>query len=149
MITETGRVVAEAGSSVWVQTIRTSACQSCAARSGCGQRVLAAASGGKANQVLIENTIGARVGDDVIIGLDEQALLRASVAVYGGPLVLMVAGSILMHRVFGPQDIAAIGGALAGLGAGFLLVRRWQARAGERYKPRLLRVNTVHVSTCL
>lgn len=50
MITETGKVVAEKGERVWVQTIRASACQSCAARSGCGQRVLASATGGRANQ---------------------------------------------------------------------------------------------------
>ena len=40
-IVETGRVVALEGAAVWVETIRSSACGSCAARSGCGHRTLA------------------------------------------------------------------------------------------------------------
>ena len=40
-IIESGRVVAIEESGVWVETIRSSACGSCAARSGCGHRTLA------------------------------------------------------------------------------------------------------------
>lgn len=148
MITETGRVVALAGDQVWVQTIRTSACQSCSARSGCGQRALAAVSSGRANQVLVDNSVGARVGDEVVIGLDEQSLLNASLAVYGLPLVLMVLGSLLAHNWVAASDLGAIAGAVSGLFLGFLLVQRWQAEAGERYQPRLLRIKTVSSSTC-
>ncbi|MGC8121643.1 SoxR reducing system RseC family protein [Marinobacter sp. VGCF2001] len=148
MITETGSVIAVTGAQAWVQTIRTSACQSCSARAGCGQRVLAAASGGRANQVLVENSIGAQVGDEVVIGLDEQSLLSASLVVYGLPLLLMVLGSVLAHSGSAGSDLAAIGGAGAGLGLGFWLVRRWQSGLGDRYRPHLVRVSTIAVSTC-
>ena len=40
-IIESGRVVAVEETGVWVETIRSSACGSCAARSGCGHRTLA------------------------------------------------------------------------------------------------------------
>ncbi|BEH13690.1 SoxR reducing system RseC family protein [Marinobacter shengliensis] len=149
MITETGKVVALSGDSVWVQTIRVSACQSCSARVGCGQRALAKVSGGRANQVLVANTVGARVGDEVVIGIDEQSLLAASLAVYGAPLLMMVLASIAGYRWLGGTDAAAILGALAGLGAGFWWVRRWQRRSGDKYQPRLIRVNSTHSVTCL
>ncbi|MBY5963163.1 SoxR reducing system RseC family protein [Marinobacter nauticus] len=148
MITETGKVVALAGDQVWVQTIRTSACQSCSARSGCGQRALAAVSGGRANQVLVDNSVGARVGDEVVIGLDEQSLLNASLIIYGLPLVLMVLASVMAHTWAAGSDLGAIAGAVAGLGVGFWLVQRWQAGAGDRYQPRLLRIKTIPSSTC-
>lgn len=149
MITEVGKVVALNGEQAWVQTIRTSACQSCSARAGCGQRALASVSGGRANQVLVANTVGARVGDEVIIGVDEQSLLTVSLAVYGVPLVLMVAFSIAGYHWFGGTDGPAMIGAIAGLLAGFWAVRRWQAGYGDRYQPHLVRVNRLATVTCL
>ncbi|MFV8571663.1 SoxR reducing system RseC family protein [Marinobacter sp. SBS5] len=149
MITETGKVIALQGTQAWVQTIQTSACESCSARAGCGQRALAAVSGGKANQILVLNTADAKVGDEVVIGVDEQSLLTASLAVYGVPLLLMVLTSIGAFRLFGGTDLVAIVGAIFGLGAGFWLVRRWQSRSGDRFQPRMVRVNRIASVTCL
>lgn len=149
MITESGKVVGVKDGKAWVQTIRASACQSCSARSGCGQRALAKVSGGRANQVLVANTVDARVGDEVLIGIDEQSLLTASLAVYGLPLVLMVLASIAGHRWFGGTDAAAIAGALVGLGLGFWWARRWQSGAGDRYEPRMLKVSRSPSVRCL
>lgn len=149
MITETGKVVAVDGASAWVQTIRTSACQSCSARSGCGQRALASMTGGRANQVLVLNSVDAKVGDEVVLGIDEQSLLRASLWVYGVPLLLMVFSSILGHQWFGASDLSAVVGAVSGLAGGFWLVRRWQAGAGEACQPKMLRVNRITAATAL
>lgn len=143
MITETGTVIALKGEQVWVQTIRQSACQSCSARSGCGQRVLASASGGRANQVLVKNSVDARVGDEVTLGIDEQALLSASLLVYAMPLLLMVLASIAGHQLSGGMDAGAIAGAGGGLAAGFWIGRQLQAGRGARYQPQLLRVNRI------
>jgi len=82
MISESGKVVGVDGDRVWVQTIRNSACQSCSARQGCGQRVLASATGGRANQIRVLNRLNAQVGDDVTLAIEETALLRASLLVY-------------------------------------------------------------------
>lgn len=139
MITENGKVVAIDGDRAWVQTIRNSACQSCAARHGCGQRALAGATGGRANQVLVANELEARVGDEVTLAIDEAALLRASLLVYAVPLLLMVAGAVLGHGA-GGQDLMAIIGALSGLMGGFTLVRWLQRRSIHRYEPRLIRI---------
>lgn len=143
MITEQGTVIALRGSQAWVQTIRQSACDSCSARTGCGQRVLASASGGRANQVLVENSIGAGVGDEVAIGIDEQALLAASLVVYALPLLLMVLASVLGHQLSGGSDLWAMAGAVIGLTVGFLGGRSLQSGHSDRYQPRLLRVTRI------
>lgn len=143
MITETGKVVAVSGDRVWVQTIRASACESCSARNGCGQRALAGVSGGRANQVLVTNTLGARVGDEVTVAIEESALLGASLLVYALPLVLMVVGAVTGHQLSEGQDAAAMLGAALGMAAGFIFARRVGANPARDYEPRLLRAGQV------
>lgn len=141
MITESGRVVAVSGNTAWVQTIRQSACQSCSVRSGCGQRVLAAASGGRANQVQVLNTLNANVGDNVTLGIAEQALLQASLLVYALPLLLMVAASMIASLLVPGSDGVAIVAAGLGLGTGFVVARLLQRRMPGDYQPHLMKVN--------
>ncbi|MDO6441090.1 SoxR reducing system RseC family protein [Marinobacter sp. 2_MG-2023] len=143
MITETGKVVAVTGEHAWVQTIRASACQSCAARNGCGQKVLASATGGRANQVRVVNSVNASVGEEVTLGIDESALLGASMLVYALPLLVMVAASMFGHYLSGGSDFAAMSGAVAGLAFGFFLSRHLQSRNTGNYEPTLLRVNRI------
>lgn len=140
MITETGRVIAASGDCVWVQTIRQSACNSCSARQGCGQRVLAGATGGRANQVLVQNHLGAEVGDEVTLAIAESALLGASVLAYAIPLLLFVLGAIAGALIMPGMDAGAFVGSLLGLGAGFVVSRRFQQRHGEDYAPQLLNI---------
>lgn len=135
--------MAVTGEHAWVQTIRTSACESCAARNGCGQKVLASATGGRANQVRVVNSVNARVGEDVTLGIDESALLGASLLVYALPLLLMVAASIIGHQLSDESDLAAMAGAVAGLASGFLISRKLQRRNAGNYEPMLLRVNRI------
>lgn len=143
MITESGKVVAVTGEHAWVQTIRTSACQSCAARNGCGQKMLASAIGGRANQVRVFNSVNACVGEEVTLGIDESALLGASLLVYALPLLLMVIASMIGHHLSDGSDFAAMLGAAAGLASGFLISRQLQRRNAGGYEPRLLRVNRI------
>lgn len=150
MITETGRVVGVAGDRVWVQTIRTSACESCSARHGCGQRVLAGVSGGRANQVLVANSLGARVGDEVTVAIDEAALLGASLLVYAVPLVSMVAGAVLGHQLsvgHAANEAVAMMGAATGLALGFLAARRGQSRTTKTWEPTLVDVRQASVAS--
>ena len=146
MITETGQVVAESGSKVWVMTIRQSACQSCSARHGCGQKALATMSQGKANQILVDNTLGARVGDQVTLAIGESALLGASLLVYALPLLLMVAGAMAGHWLSASGDLPALAGAVAGLAVGFASVRRALRRSAGDWEPRMTAVNVPSVA---
>lgn len=143
MITERGRVIAVRGGQAWVQTIRMSACQSCSARAACGQRALASVSGGRANQVLVANTLDAGVGDEVSVAIAESALLQASLLVYALPLVLMVAGAIAGHQWAPTMDLYAMAGAAGGLGLGFWLAHRAQGMLGRDCTPQLVRIEQV------
>lgn len=143
MITESGKVVAVTSEHAWVQTIRANACQSCSARNGCGQKVLAAATGGRANQVRVFNSVNACVGEEVTLGINESALLGASLLVYALPLLLMVMASMIGHYLSDGSDFAAMLGAAAGLASGFLISRQLQRRNAGSYEPRLLRVNRI------
>ncbi|MDX1634045.1 MAG: SoxR reducing system RseC family protein [Marinobacter sp.] len=140
MITERGRVIAVTDGKAWIQTIRLSACQSCSARAGCGQRALAGVSGGRANQVLVANTLGAAVGDEVSLAIAESALLRASLLVYALPLLLMVVGAMAGHQWAPGSDAAAMMAAVVGLGLGFWLARLAQRGLGPACTPQLVRI---------
>ncbi|MFE8072611.1 SoxR reducing system RseC family protein [Marinobacteraceae bacterium S3BR75-40.1] len=144
MIEEQGRVVAESGDSIWVQTVRQSTCQSCSARKGCGQKLIAEMSKGKANQVQVLNTLGARTGDEVIIGIDEAILLRASLLVYLLPLLAMIVAAVVADSILHWPDVGVGLCGLSGLGLGFLLVRRFQNGQVDNptYAPQLLRVQS-------
>lgn len=149
MIEEQGRVVAVSGDEAWVQTIRESACHSCSARKGCGQRVLSQMNG-QAFQVRVANVIGARVGDEVVVGIPESSLLKASLMLYLAPLLMMVLGAITMERWVSAQEGWVIFGGVAGLAAGFVWARWFSQRyrSDQNFAPQLLRRALSPVSVC-
>jgi sigma-E factor negative regulatory protein RseC len=141
MIEERGRIVALQGNQAWVQTLRQNACQSCRARSGCGQRALHELSGGKARQVRVDNALQAQVGDQVLLGIGETALLRASVLVYLVPVLGLLAGALVGDRVAGLGDGGTILAGALGMALAFLLVRMCQRHAiTGQFRPVLLKV---------
>lgn len=148
MIEEHAQVIAVENNDVWVETQRRSACGQCAANKGCGTATLAKVLGNKRSQVrtLNPNATSVAVGDDVVIGINEQALVRGSLAIYMVPLLsLFVFG--LLGQVLSVQllmtnhDILPIVLGLAGLLAGFVWVRRFTRGIAndERYQPVLIR----------
>lgn len=148
MIEESGTVVALDGDDVWVQTIRQSTCGSCSARKGCGQGALARMTDGRANQVRVRNACGADIGDQVVLGIEESQLLRASLLVYALPLLALLAGALVGGGLWPGQDLAAIAGGGIGLAAGFLLVKTVSSRQekADHLRPVLLRIDLRHVA---
>lgn len=144
MIEETARVVAIEGEFAWVQTERRSTCNACSANGACGTSVLAKVLGQRRTQVRALNSIGAGLGDHVIVGLAEDALVRGSLAIYAVPLVGMIALA-LMGELFAPfglrGDAPAVAGGAIGLALGLFWVRRFsrRVRADSRYQPVILR----------
>lgn len=96
MIEEQGRVVAVEAGAVWVQTIRQSTCQSCSAKAGCGQGIMQRLGVGQQHgyvRCLVENQT-VRVGDAVLIGVPEDAVVKSSLMVYLLPLLALLAGAV-------------------------------------------------------
>lgn len=134
MLKEVGKVVAVDTDGLWVETIQKSACDQCSARSGCGQRLLADSVMKNMSQIKAyytpENTRIWSVGDNVEIGLSENALVTAALVVYMLPLMFMVSFAYL-GAVLGSGDLGAGLGAMLGLAMGAFFVR-WHA---YRYRP--------------
>lgn len=148
MIEEHAQVVELNAEGVWVETQRRTACGQCAANKGCGTATLAKVLGNKRSRVRALNpksTVVA-VGDEVIIGIDEQALVRGSLAVYALPLlsmfVLGLLGQVLSTQILIDNvELMTIVFSIAGLLLGFFWVRRFTGNiaSDERYQPVLLR----------
>ncbi len=141
MLEEAGSIVALDGKKAWVQTIRKSACSSCEAKNGCGQGVLASISDGKANQVLVDNALNLNVGDEVLLGIPEDLLVRASFMVYFLPLLTMICAAAATEKwlLVGDGWIALAG--LLGLVVGFVIVRVYSLLNSndQRFCPKMIR----------
>ena len=139
MIEETGRVVAVEEGAVWVETIRKSSCQSCAAKSGCGQSALSKL--GRQNvHIRAGTTQHYAVGDEVIIGVPEAVVVTSSLLAYLMPLVLALCLAIPVDSLTHADGWTALAG-MSGLGLGFVFLR-WHFKRNQhdqRYEPRVLR----------
>ena len=125
MIRETGRVVAIEDDGVWIETIQQSACQSCVAEKGCGQRLIAKMTGKTtAIRALPGHCDLSRISmnDQVVIGIPEHVVVNGSLLIYLLPLLTMIAGAILADNLSSGDLSTALGGML-GLMAGSLAVR--------------------------
>ncbi len=147
MLVETGRVVAVEPQALWVETIRQSTCGSCAANKGCGHGLLNRIGDGRTGYVRVLpgelDTSSCHVDDQVRISIPEQVILRGSVVVYLLPLVCMLAAAAGVDSLWpGSSELLTVGAAVAGLAAGFALVRwhAWRHRQDMALQPTLMEV---------
>lgn len=142
MIEESAIVVELDGEYAVVETIRKSTCGSCEAKTSCGTAALAKVVGNRANHMHLRNTIHARVGDSVILGLHERALLQTSFLFYLTPLFSCFLFALLGRSIDnGVGEVATISLALIGLLSGLAFVK-WlsiKLELDSRYQAVLLR----------
>ncbi|NHA15257.1 SoxR reducing system RseC family protein [Thioalkalivibrio sp. XN279] len=130
MITETGRVLQVEGEWALVACRRQVECARCAAGRGCGGGVLGKLLGDRLHQVrAATGAVPVTPGDRVLIGLSEDAVLRAAAAVYLVPLLAALAGGVALGLVLPGGEL----GAVAGAGLGLVLGLRWARGYGERH----------------
>jgi len=141
MIEESGRVIAVKGNEVWIETIRTSSCSGCSARSGCGQGLLARVKEGRRSHICLQTEMELAVNDEVVLGLPEQAFIRSSFLAYGLPLLMLIVGVLLADTVFALAEPWIILAALFGLAVGFMAVRLISHLSTARgdFQPEVLR----------
>ena len=135
-------VVEASGNEVLVEVPgRAPACGSCETQDACQTGLLGLSAGPRRYRV--ENSIGARVGDRVSLTVADGTLWSASLASYGLPVLLAIAGAAIGQSVAG--DPGAATGTLAGLGCGLLLLRRKELRARHDASLFSLQVQTKEV----
>lgn len=118
-IVHAGIVRAVSGSQA-VIAVATAGCGGCGRRSGCGIAKLAP---GQGETLVRLPAAGLQLapGMAVTVEVPEASLLRAAVAGYLLPALLMLAGAVAGHLAAG--DAGAAGGALAGLALGVSITR--------------------------
>jgi sigma-E factor negative regulatory protein RseC len=140
MLEQDATVVKSNKGQIWVEAISRSSCSQCSTTS-CSTSVISKLFGLKRNLLQMENTLQAKAGDQVIIGIPDSVLVKASVWAYLVPIISMVL-STLLAVTQGYGDGLQVLFALAGLSIGFLIVGQL-TRSGKRgttFDPLLLRV---------
>lgn len=113
MIEEPGRVITVEAGAVWVETLRKSTCSSCSANAGCGQGMLdKLAIKRERGYVRALTSLQLAVGDSVVIGVREDALVRYSLLVYLLPLLGLFAGAMGAEYLAASEPLS--------IGAGFV-----------------------------
>lgn len=139
MIEERARVIAAGEGYAWVETERRSACGSCPANPGCGTAVLAKAMGRRRVRLRALSGIPVQSGDEVVVGIDESALVQGSLAVYLTPLLIMLAGAAVGDQVIGSEVASLLLGAAGLLGSFLWLRHAGGIRDNPLYQPVVLR----------
>lgn len=118
-------VVGVEGDHALLEVTGAAGCGSCEKAAGCGLGDKRAP-----RRQRVRNDAGARVGDTVVLGVPEGAVLKAALRAYIFPLALSLVG-VSSGLTLGGDALAAVGG-LAGLGAGWLVMRKTgRAASGE------------------
>jgi sigma-E factor negative regulatory protein RseC len=99
MIEQQGQVVRIENGDASVRIGATSGCPACDAGKGCGAGVFGRLLQRKPATIRVENTIDARVGQSVIVGLPETVYLRLVLLLYALPLLSGLAGAASGHYI--------------------------------------------------
>ena len=122
MITEQAVVTRCNGRQVELELLRSSACGGCELNKGCGTGALGRLLGRRSKPLVIETDRNVRAGDRIELGLSEAALVRASLAAYGLPLLGMILGA-MGAGIAGFSEVLIVVIAGAGLLAGLKFSR--------------------------
>ncbi|MGC4007754.1 MAG: SoxR reducing system RseC family protein [Pseudomonas sp.] len=133
MIHERGRVIAVESGTVQVETLRRSTCSDCSVNAGCGQGLLerlgVSRGRGQVHALPLANLTSSNLtpGDEVLLGVDEDLLLKSALLFYLSPLIGLFALALLAARLDLEEPLIIVAG-LAGFLLSWLLVRRYSRR---------------------
>ena len=146
MIEDQARVIRLDGDFAEIIIEKQPACGTCSVRRGCGTSLLAHWFPRRRQGLRLKNTVRARPGDTVLLGLDGAVLQRSSLLLYAVPLAGLLGGSIAGERGFRylghSAELGAVLFGLLGVITALIAVRQ-RSRAmfqGGESGVRLLRV---------
>ena len=146
MLEEQATVVAIENQTVWVEVQRQSVCGQCAANKGCGTGVLQKVLGNKRNIFRVIGELPVKVGDNVVVGINENALVKGSLILYAVPIMFMIVCALLGETIAAQSrsintDHMSMVGALIGLAVSILGLRWYNRKisSNANYQAVLLR----------
>ena len=127
MLTESARVIRRDGKLVELELQRVSACGHCELSQGCGTGAIGRLLGRRSRPLIIETDQDCRAGDQVVLAMPESALVRASLLLYGLPILGLLLGG-LGAMLFALAEWLVVAAAVFGLFAGFKVAARTAQR---------------------
>ncbi|MCG8909961.1 MULTISPECIES: SoxR reducing system RseC family protein [Pseudomonas] len=129
MIHERGRVVAIDAGAVQIETLRRSTCSGCSASAACGHGLLGRLGAfRRLDPVRVPAgdlaSSGLKPGDVILLGMDEDLLLKSALLFHLAPLIGLFALALLAARLDLGEPLIIVAG-LAGFLLAWLLVRRY------------------------
>ncbi len=135
------QVIAVEGKLAWLVPEQTTSCGGCAASGACGSKGIGTtASRLELRRFRLVNDADLKVGERVVVGIRENALLKASITAYAIPLATLLLAGALAQWAYG-RDTITIGAMFAGLALGLVFARFGAGRLMERgdLAPRYIR----------
>jgi sigma-E factor negative regulatory protein RseC len=146
MIEEYAIVIDKKGTQATLEIERRTACGLCGQKRGCGNATWGKLLGHNSHSFTAENSVNATVGDSVIVGVDEHAILHSAFYLYVVPLIGLFLGTVMSDYIFSNQLYVVFGASL-GLVSGFLWVKghlighhKSGVAYGKKYQAVILRV---------
>ncbi len=121
MVEAQGQVVKVEKEFVWVETEIKSGCNHCSSKSSCGTGILSGVLGRRRPQLRVENSLGAKLGEAVVVAVEESGVVTGSLLLYLLPLFMMIFGAAIGDALSG--EIWAIILAAVGLLSGFWIAK--------------------------
>lgn len=145
MIEERAQVIEIKGDVLLLQAQTQTACGSCSANKGCGTSLLSKVVGRKFTHFQADNSVNANVGDIVVVGISEDALLKGSMFMYVIPIMAMLVFALFADYFLTAtaqyRDLMIAATAIAGLGFGSSLSKWYFSRqsSAHLFAPVVLR----------
>ncbi|QSA98345.1 SoxR reducing system RseC family protein [Methylococcus sp. EFPC2] len=136
MIEEEAWVASVENGRVWIEKQRKSACSGC--QQTCASSVTAGLFAAKTVRIPVFTGQPLQVGDKVVVGIRESALVLASARIYLLPLLALIAGA-LMGKIAGATDPFVALAGLAGLVLYLLVFRTFSHTDSVDLRPVILR----------
>lgn len=125
-------VVAIEGETAWLEPEQTTSCGGCASASACGAKGIGTlAERLEARRFSLPNRDGLRVGERVVVGVSEKALVKASLTAFAIPLAAMLFCGAMAQWAAG-NDLVTMVAMLGGLALGLLGARLNAKRLNAR-----------------
>ena len=125
MIEEQAIVIKASKERVTLEVVRSQPCGLCGQVRGCGNSIWGKIFSHQSGHIETHNKLNAKLGDIVILGIDETLMLKSSLMLYGVPLLLMFLGMVIANS-FAKETIElyTLLGAVLGLTLGVVMIKR-------------------------
>ena len=125
MIEEQAIVIKASKQSVTLEVVRSKPCGLCGQVRGCGNSIWGKIFSHQSGHIETRNNLNAKLGDIVILGIDETLMLKSSLMLYGVPLLSMFLCMVIANSFAKEMtELYTLVGAVLGLSLGVVMIKR-------------------------